>query len=354
MRHLPTKLLAALTLLTLAVIGEAQSYPPAWSNTATYVAGDQVQLFGNVIRAVKPSTVPGKFVYTNWELWEVRANTTVMVGTGQTFPTLEAAWTYAQNARVAEGAYLHLYISTAHGDYNGENVNGFVLDHESGARVSIIGDNRNNIRLGAPAGFSSNAFIIDSGHSFGTISNVSIGGKGVTNAGSGIFATGNASIADVSGIVVSGFGNGVFADQGASITLENTVALNSANNFSVRASRNANILIKNGWTGSATGAALLLATFGGDITAESCTLSAANGSGALAEEGGIIDVAGSSINHCIVGAYAFDHGWIYALNCALGSNSAWDFQAQDGGQIYSDGSGMTANNIDSGTGSYIY
>jgi hypothetical protein len=39
--------------MILAVACAAQSNPPAWTSTATYASGDQVQRNGNVFRATK-------------------------------------------------------------------------------------------------------------------------------------------------------------------------------------------------------------------------------------------------------------------------------------------------------------
>ncbi len=78
--------------------------------------GDLVTDYGNIYRCEvtvsTPYLDPSK-TYKNWELFYVRSSTTLPIGVGQTFPDLATAWTYAHNARVAQGAYLHLSIVTS-------------------------------------------------------------------------------------------------------------------------------------------------------------------------------------------------------------------------------------------------
>lgn len=73
----------------------AQSYPPVWNNTAHYVAGDMVTDYGNVYRCISAVTTPyldPSKTYQHWELNYVRSGTTITIGIGQPFPTLETAW----------------------------------------------------------------------------------------------------------------------------------------------------------------------------------------------------------------------------------------------------------------------
>jgi hypothetical protein len=340
----------ALATLLIAATASAQTYPPAWSTTATYVVGDQVQLFGNVIRAVRPSTVAGRFVYANWELWDVRANTTVLIGVGQTFPTLTAAWTYVQNARVADGVYLHLYISTAHGVLSEPFSQPFALDQLSGARISILGDNASNILLGGGTPFSEYGLTIGSGHAFGAISNVSILGDSLVY---GIYAYDKSSIADITGVHISGFGVGIEAREDSHVYVDSNVIITNAEAYSVEAVKNANIDVNYGWSGNSGGTAVLHATFGGLITAHGCTITNSGLTGVSAEYGGNIDVPYSSITSCSVGINAFAHSWVFAESCSFGSNSLYDLQARQTSTITVDASGLSEN-VDSGTGSYIY
>jgi hypothetical protein len=341
--------LVALATLLFAAFGTAQTYPPAWSTTATYVVGDQVQLFGNVIRAVKPSAVKGKFVYANWELWDVRANTTVLIGVGQTFPTLAAAWTYVQNARVAEGVYLHLYISTAHGDLSEPFTQPFSLDHLSGIRVSILGDKSNNIVLGGGTSFTGDGLTIDGGHSFGTISNVQILGDSGNN---GIGVYGKSCIANITGVFISGFSAGIDATQNSSVTVDSNVLIYAPASYSIAAYKNANIDINPGWFGYG-GTSVLYAASGGQINAEGCTITNIGAIGVNAQNGGSIYVQNSSITNCYIGINAYAHSYVYAEFCSFGNNSTYDVQAQETSTIIVNATNLKEN-VDSGLGSLIY
>ncbi len=144
-----SRLALALSALVVFILvpgaGRAQSNPPAWSSSAVYAVGDQVQTGGNVYRAItkisSPSGTSPAVDYTHWQLSQVLSNTTLLIGGGQTFPNLVTAWTYALYARVADGVYLHFYISTARGDFQEDFGGPFLLDHGSGARIAILGDN---------------------------------------------------------------------------------------------------------------------------------------------------------------------------------------------------------------------
>jgi len=344
--------LIVFALLFVAAASEAQSYPPAWKSASSYAIGDQVQLNGNVLRATHAVT-PGGFKYDEWELWEVRANTNVMVGVGQTFPKLETAWPYVKNARVAEGAYLHLYLSSVHGVLNDSLSGPFSLDHQSGARVSIIGDNASNIVLGGPSGLRGDGLTIDSGHAFGTISTISILGNSLFGGGNAIAATGNSSIANVTGVVISYFNAGVYAAQGSSISVDSSVAINYALAFEIEATSNGNVSVASGWAGTSGNSATLYASYGGQISAEDCSISNSGSVGVYANYGGVIDVSSSSISGCYVGISSYDRGFIYAEFCTFNGNSGYDVSAQNGGAIEVDNNALNAH-IDSGAGSNIY
>jgi len=336
----------------LSFASYAQSYPPAWSNTATYATGDQVQLNGNVLRAIRPDTTPGKFIYANWELFEVRSNTTVMVGVGQTFTTLPAAWTYLENARVCDGAYLHIYISTLHGLFRPAFNAPFSLDHGSGARISLIGDVQSNVQLGGSGGFPGDGLTIDSGHSFGSVSNLSIFGLG---AGAGVRATGN-SYLNLSGVALVSFASGFEADEGAHIHLSTscTLAIISANGVAAKTS--GSVYIDYGWSCTEDGmSALVYASTGGSVSAEGMSVDGSNGLavGADAEDGGSIDVSYSSIDEFRIGANAFDHSFINAQNAGFSKNGL-DLNANDNGVINAANGGNPTIGVDSGTASAVY
>ena len=287
---------AAVALLTFATPCRAQSYPPAWSAGASYAVGDQVQLNGNVLRAIK-AVSPGGFKYASWELWEVRASSTYMIGIAQTFTSLPAAWTFAQNARVADGAYLHFYISSAHGAFNETFSAPFSLDHGSGARMSIIGDNESNVTL---TFHDVNGLVIDSGHTFGLLSNLTLVGQTTDISYTGITATRNSTLPAVQFVAITGFSLPIIAEYGASITMNHE--------------------------GVTQGTYGIQALFGGVINAESCTVTGCT-CGVYASDGGIIDISSGSITSCYSGIFAERRGYVNASSATFGANKHIDIEA---------------------------
>jgi hypothetical protein len=118
----------------------AQAFPPVWSNTATYAGGDLVTDYGNIYRCIAAVTTPyldPSTSYKNWELFNVRNNTTLIVGVGQPFPTLETAWKFALNTTISSGVGLAIEISTAKGAYSETETNTLVLNHNFGNRSPL-------------------------------------------------------------------------------------------------------------------------------------------------------------------------------------------------------------------------
>jgi hypothetical protein len=209
--------LALVMLLSISSLAQAQSYPPAWSANATYATGDLVQLSGNTFKAIQPVTTPGANPTSNyhyWQLNQVQSNTTLMIGAGETFPTINIAWTYAWNAKVADGVYLHFYISTVNGNYAEFFPTPFFLDHASGARIAILGDHYLDISLNFGG---TNGFIIDTGHSINTISGTTL--TNVSNSPVGIKADGNATISALSGVYITGFGTCIQSTQNSTMSV---------------------------------------------------------------------------------------------------------------------------------------
>jgi hypothetical protein len=319
-----------LALLSACHLARAQSYPPAWSGAASYVIGDQTQASGNVYRCIKAVAFglsPAQD-YTNWELYYVRANTTLTIGALQPFPSLKAAWTYAQNAKVADGAYLHFYMSSAHsGPYSESFAAPLLLDHSSGARIAILGDGATDtLSFGA-----TNGIIIDTGHSLNTISSLTISGAGTD----GVKVDFAASLSNLSACTVTGFNNGVHALQGGSVSI-------SGGNFSsihdncCWAESSGNITVASGLTISGintTSEVAFSADLGGSISAEYATVGNVY-AGATAENGGVIDVRNSTISSSNYGADA--NGGFVTCSAACITNCTCGIYAQYGGQIIAD------------------
>lgn len=355
LRLLP--LLVAFATFALPSLSKAQSYPPVFSSTATYVAGDLVQYGGNWYRAAKALAAHGPYPsngYGSWELNYVRSNTTLVIGVGQQFPSLQDAWAFALEARVADGAYLHFSISTAKGTLQDTFSGGFSLDHQSGSKISIIGDNASDIFLGGPNGFYNTGLYIDSGHTIASISNVSIIGQGALGQGAGLSATGCATL-NCTGIAIGNFEFGVQASKGASITLDNTTAITLSQDYSVDVSQNATVFCQGINITDSFGDSILHATSGGMIEASGCTLDGSHGNiiiGVDADEEGDIDVDAGTISNCSFGVRAYDHSYVNAAESHLSGNMT-DLVAEENGVVNDDGVNNPSVSIDSGVGSVI-
>jgi hypothetical protein len=341
---------AAIAVLSLSSQSSAQSFPPAWSTTASYAAGDIVQYGGNWFRSMKaqtPNTLSPATTYTNWELNYVRSSTTLAVGVKQAFPLLINAWTFAHNARIADGAYLHLAISTAQGNYTQSGSVPFSLDHGSGADISIIGDVPANIQFA----FTGNGFTIDTGHAFALLSGVTIGG----GSGAAVYADGNASINEVSNTVIAKFQTGVEADQNASINCDATVQI-SGFDIGVVASRGGNISIAPGFSMMGTGqegtSVGLLAGYDAHIDALACTIEDCE-YGVEVSAGAAVNVFVGHFNNCAYGLYALQRGYLEASKATLGSNEI-DVVCNTGATVDLVNATLVTHTLGTNDGSYIY
>lgn len=329
----------------------AQTFPPAWINTSHYAAGDLVTEYGNYYRCIAPVTKPfqdpSKF-YSEWELYYVRNNTTVVIGPGQPFPNLQTAWKYILNCSIGHGVYLHLSISTQNGSMSESFPSSFSLDHPFGADISIIGDQPDAIVLGGASGFSGNGLTIDSGHGFGVIANVTIFGQGNAN---GISLTNNANIGNITGVVVDKFVNGVNAAFGASVNMATNNTFEQMGNANAQATNNANICIASGWTCTAsTGACGVSATDGGQIAAEGTTFTGGN-SAIYASNGGNVDAGLSTFTSCGIAVFVVQHGYADVHSSTFSGNT-YDLYVELNGVIYANSTGMTTT-LNNGDGSQI-
>jgi hypothetical protein len=303
----------------------AQSYPPAWSASSHYAIGDQVQEGGNIYRAIKAVTASGgpTVDYTDWELYFVRSNTTLMIGAGESFPTLAAAWTYIVNARVADGAYVHLYISTANGNFSETFTAPFLLDHSSGARIALIGEAVGSVSLNFS---NTNGFIVDTGHSFNTISGVTLTNSTENNGNDGLKADLQASVSAVSNVAFSGFNADVHATQNA------TVSVGADSTF---AQYNTALWAETGGSIVTTG----------PLSIDSPLLDN-SGYAVEADNGGEINAEQSlSVSHSAYGVLALDGG-IVILNSLLATGNSFACVASQRGDIFISSGFFSANSFD--------
>jgi hypothetical protein len=338
--------LVALCALFFPVLAHAQSYPPAWNSSASYAIGDQVQINGNVLRAIK-AVAPGTFKYSSWELWQVRASSTYLVGIGQTFTSIRTAWTFIQNARIADGAYLHLYLSSAHGGYSEMLTSAFSLDHAFGAKISLIGDNPSDTFIFN--GNGSDGLTIDSGHALAAVTNIGL--TGTFNAAVAIHASANSCIQSVSGVNVAGFNRGVEADTGAYLNCAANLTFTNVVAFDFGALENGIIIVGNGFTCNHSVDEAFFATLGGDIQALNPVIQFGSVAGAYAVDGGVMDIVGAHITQCGVGIAADQSSRIIAEASTLSGNTL-DLSADHGATI--DALGGTYATVFNGNGGLIF
>lgn len=360
-RHLAA---LAIALLALAVprATSAQAFPPAWTSSASYAAGDIVQYGGNWYRAMKALSAAGPYpsnAYGYWELNFVRSNTTLTVGNKQGFANLVYAWQFARNARIADAAYLHINIVTTAGDFSESFSTPFSLDHGSGALISIIGDHAGNISLSFPKG---NAFQLDNGHSFGTVSNLSIAGPGPESTyGQGFSLLNSAAFGELTNTTITNFATGVYAYEGASVYMgsDPIIACGTAITSDQAASVSVGGL---NLTLPTPGSVGLYADHNGIIIAEDSAFTSPeqNGTAVKAENGGVIDVNsstfGTAVNETVgIGCKAEYGGRITATNALFWMGSAYDIVVDHGGTVNAAGAATSDPwSVGSNDGSYAW
>ncbi len=241
----------------------------------------------------KPYLDPAK-TYQNWELFYVRNSTTITIGSGQTFPTLAAAWNYVRNARVATAAYLHLSIVTSNGQLKESFDAPLNLDMDTGSQVSIIGDNAANIQLTFE---TSNGLVIDSGHNFGSISNITLTGGATSSA---VYATTSGSITNLDNIDINGFNRQIDAEQSGRLAFGPNIVETSCIDFGCYVDDGGSVTFANEgltFSGNPRIRAGLYADRGGRIVAEGAFITNA-GDGVIALDGSTVDVQNSTFSGC--------------------------------------------------------
>ena len=350
---------ACLGAMILPAVSSSQAFPPAWSSSKSYAAGDIVQYGGNWYRAMAALNAGSPYpasAYDKWELNFVRSNTTLTIGIGQGFPNLEYAWQFARNARIADAAYLHFSIVTTQGDFTEGFAAPFSLDHGSGALISILGDNENNISIKFTG---SGGFKIDSSHSIASISNMAVVGASATiAAGYGFSLFNGASIGELSNLTIQTFGWAVYASQNASIYIAPNTNVSACLN-GMTADWGSSILANGVEIGCINGPNTgLFADHNSTIVDKNGTiprLSTAGGEGVEAADGGMIDVSGSTVNGWTYGCQAVNGGTIKIQNGTLQQNTQYDLYAGYNGLIYAQGATVNdPTDVITSQGAYLY
>ncbi len=354
MKQIKPLLLVAIGILmaTLPMSARAQSFPPVWKSTSTYAAGDIVNYGGNWYRAMKALSAGGPFpsyAYGSWELNYVRSNTTLTVGSGQAFGNLIYAWQFARNARIADAAYVHFSIVTTKADFAETFTAPFSLDHGSGALMSIIADNVLHTSL---IFNHCGGFVIDTGHAFGTLSNLDIN----TNSGStanGITATGG-SISQIELCNVIDFEYGLVATQNGSLSIDGLSSVANSTDACMATFGGTIYCAGTSFSGNGGSTTGLYAGYAGSISAPACTLTGFN-IGAEAQHQGVINVEKANISSNNFGCFATGSSHIDAEFASVSEDSGFDLAAADGSTIDAKGvTSPTENANGSMDGSYIY
>jgi hypothetical protein len=242
-----------------------------------------------------------------------------------------------------------MYISSAHGNFAETFSNTFSLDHPFGANISIIGDNVKNDTFSFP---QSTGLTLDSGHCFGSISNLTISGVAAV---AGITARQAATIPNLSSITFSGWGTAVYATGNAYVFVGTDVLVNKIPNMSTvfYAQDGASIEIYGLEIDGkkATYTIGLQADTNARVDCESCILSNLT-YGVRTGHYGHVNVYSSIIEDCSNGVNSADRGYIAANDVSFSSNGT-DIVCSDGGLVMADGATYSTTNVDSGTGSYL-
>lgn len=355
----PTLIGSLILLLSVSpCLLRAQSSPPVWNNTSNYVAGDMVTDYGNVYRCIKPITThyldPSK-TYTNWELNYVRSGTTLTIGTGQTFPSLKTAWTFIENATIAQGAYLHLAISTANGPYSESLGLGMNLDHPFGSSISIMGDNAENVDFTSVT--DANAFTLDNSHAIGSISKMSFYGGSLGAPGMSVLnANTGAVFNNVSGLSVSNYNHCYYAEQLAQIQITGLISFGSGQQNYFWADQGGFISIFGNQTFSNASQGqvgiCMQATAGGQINTGSLTIS--NFTTAVSvSTGGTVITPFSIIENSTVGVSCTKRGMVDSHYDTFTSNGT-DIKVSQGGTVDITSGTYSSSTVGTNDGSYIY
>jgi hypothetical protein len=314
----------------------AQSSPPIWSATVTYKQGDIVNApDGNSYKCIAktdskhPDPRNG---YSFWELYDLETgpSLTLSIGRGQTFPNLVTAWKYIRDARISQG--VSLYLSIVNPDttsvYSESLAGSFSLNHPYGSSISIFSPDpkRAVLNFGTSSGFT-----VDSGHSFGMVSGVTLNGS-KADYSNGVLAT-NLSTISLTNVIIQNFPYAIHATLQGNVNLGAKVMIQHFGFVGVLSETNSVVtsnspIALDGANLSALGFA---ADLGGLLVVPSCTASNFNGPnggvGFKASRKGLIVANGASASNCVYGFQAEQDGSIQATrssatNCKVGGWSA--------------------------------
>ncbi|HEY3780727.1 MAG TPA: hypothetical protein VGL56_06575 [Fimbriimonadaceae bacterium] len=365
-----------------------QANPPLWSASSTYKIGDLAQYANETYRAITAMPAGKVQVPANpsyWEMNEVRVSDTLSVGAQQQLPNLATAWKYILNARIDGSAVLALNLIS-----NETLTTSFNLDHPCGSAIQLTTSNGASVTFGSSAA-SSTGFVLDSGHSFGGIFNLTLNGSvevggtpsvavlvstggnmklmGITinNFDTGIQAQDNSTIIIGSGVATNGFDfAAVYSLNHSLIDIQSPMNIAGATSFNTPQSQygfyaSGNATLEANSCACRFCGACYIADKGAHMEAASATATneGIDGVGFLANTGGTIEATGSGVTLCRTGYLSEYKSLINAPNCKCNDTSPdTDFVASISSLI--NASGQTGGtqfsppkNTQSTDGSYI-
>jgi len=325
----------------LSALGVAQSNPPVFSTTTSYQKGAEIQYAGNTFRALNAVSASSNLPttdYNDWELYFVRADTTLMIGPSQTFPDIPTAWTYLLNATIADGAYVHMIVGAGGADT--ENLSGpLILNHRNGANISIV-NNFGLVELQFPTG--SAGIVISNGHKFGGI----FGQTGLyilgTSGTYGVQVNQNSTLSHCDELVINGFGEGMEAGSNSSIYSVNPGLEGDGDGAEALYGGYISLTSLDIGPGDLTGAGLL--TIGGQIAAVNSTIEGC-ATGAWAKDGGFIDVSGCTMTENNIGISSQYHSHVKAENAEISVSTTDDIIANGASTVDVIGADYTTTQV---------
>ena len=301
--------------LTLAFVASAIALgalaqtPPTWNSGTTYTAGNiVVGADSNIYRAVytslshAPSTDAGGY----WELFHTIVPTTLDVGVKQRFSTIEAALKFIRQATIPANAEVTISIITTDGAFSESPAAAINLDHANGANIRIVGSKAASCTINCG---SANGFVIDSGHSFGVIANVTVKNTGMLSSNA-LNVTDGATLHAI-GCVLQGFPTALQVDGDAKLYCANL----GVSGFSYGAAvTNGGYLDVSGCSFDGGGKAGIgfYATDKSFIKAAGCTVTNINGFGIEASLGSEVNMQSATVTHCKYGVNSSNHGTVNA------------------------------------------
>jgi hypothetical protein len=319
-RNATMKLLVLVFPLLFAGPANAQSgTPPPWSASGTYAPSNLVVGSDtNIYRAVHASTTsnhpdPTKDIGSYWELFSAMVPTALKLGVGQRFSTtLEAAWRFIQHATISYSSPVTINIITTLGPFAESNIASTLsLNHAFGSHIKIVGDNKANIHFSFAANV--NGFSLDQGHSFGSLSGISVQGTGTQDSGLGLHVLGGSTL-NASNLDVHGFHIDLLVEGSSKAWLSGLV-LGAFNAAAAQASTHS-FLSCGGASinGTSSGKLGLLADSGSTILAPSCSISNVTLIGFQVLDGSVMEVQGAHATNCGTGFEADAHSTLNAVN----------------------------------------